>query len=112
MAVKCAVTALDAAAGLAPRRASHSATERRSSPSETLARAMARPGKREPPRYNPRLLVRRAPLPVGGAAVRYSAGHHRAHAWPARPRGLGAGRPRGPMPKLGRVPSGVSGFWD
>lgn len=80
MAAKCAVTALDAAAGLAPRKASHSATELRSSSSEALARAMARPEKREPPRYNPRLLVRRAPLPVGGAVVRYLAGHHRAHA--------------------------------
>lgn len=120
LAAKCAVTALDAAADGAPKRASHSATERRSSGHGAFAapaRAMARRGEREPPRHSARLPVRRRPLPVGGAAGRYSAGQGRAHAWPQRSRGLGAGSPRGPTPQLRSVRRGASGVlgskaWD
>lgn len=63
---------MDAVAVLAPSRASHSATERRSSliPFVALARTKARRGKRETPRYGLVLPVLRRPLPVGGAAVR------------------------------------------
>lgn len=94
-AAKCAVTDLDAVAVLAPSRASHSATERRSSRGALAdaARAIARCGKREAPRFGPLLPVPRRPLPVGGAAVRYSAGRGRAHAWPARSRDAVGGAP-------------------
>lgn len=94
-AVKWAVTALDAVAVLAPSRVSHSATERRSSlsPFVALACTMARRGKREKPRYGLLHPVLRRPLPVGGAAVRYSAGCGCAHAWPARSRAAVWGAP-------------------
>lgn len=74
-AAKCAITALDAVAVLEPSRASHSAAERRSSrsPFASPARAIVRRGKREQPQISPLLPVRRVPLPVGGAEVRYSA---------------------------------------
>lgn len=68
-AAKCAVTALDAVAVLAPSRASHSATERRSSRSTFAdpARAIARRGKRETPRCGPLLPVLLPPTSGGGS---------------------------------------------
>lgn len=113
LAAKCAVTALDAAADGAPRRASHSATERRSSSRGAFAapaRAMARRGEREPPRHSARLPVRRRPLPVGGAAGRYSAGRGGAHAWPQRSRGARGGEPaRADAAAPERPPRGLGG---
>lgn len=112
LAAKCAVTALGAAAaaaGLAPRRASPSrATQRRGSRSsfEARARAMARTGKRGPPRYSRRPPVRpahfrsasRSPLPGRSPACACVV---------AGVRGLGVGSPRPPTPELGSVRGGL-----